>query len=430
MFVPPKKRPLVPAAGAFLLAIAASSNALAIECAALEGDAQVLYGAGGSAVTATMANIATALVALPADERVKIFYNDPGACTGYQSLITPGSGQLEFKTWNAAGEQSVCTAPATKVVFAHMGNTPLLCPGNQPLPAGFAKYVGPVQTINFITSFDSTQRAITAEALYHIFGLGPGASGRSVAPWTVPASVYGRTVSSFVHQIIAAAVGVPPSAFKLPLANFLRDNPTTIEKVAAVANPEEALGYVSGSAADEGQDSQDTRTLAYRHFDQTCAYLPDSSETRKDKLNVRTGQYYLATPGWLYAKVNTAGKPVAQDGTTEVPLVSKFIGWFDGSLPAPDGLELVKGSKTLTSVTEIIIDSGDIPLCAMQAIRPEGDLSPLQSYAPDKPCNGFFEQIATGSTEYKACTGNAACTGENEICSFGFCEVTYPDNAN
>jgi hypothetical protein len=419
--------------GALLSALAFGipSRAEAAPCADLN-PVNPIYGAGGSAVTATLSKVAQALVSLPEEERVTVFFYDPGACAGYGLLVTP-TGTPTFKTWDAAGVQTTCEAPATNISFAHMGNTPLLCPGNAPLPAGFARHVAPVQTINFITGPDSSYDSISAEALYHIYGLGPGATDHGVAPWLVPNAVYGRTVSSFVHQIVAAAIGVPATGFKIPSAspnNFLSTNPLTVAAVFAVSDDETALGYVSGSAADKGEEDGQVKTLAYQHYDQSCGYLPDSSPLVKDKINVRTGQYYLWTPAWFYTKVNSDGKAVAQDGTTLVPLVENLIHWFDGSLASPDGIDIPGANGDLHTVTDIVIDSGDIPLCAMQAIRPDGDLSPIQSFAPDKPCNGYFETVATGSTDHDSCTKTSDCTGENEKCFFGFCEVTYPETTN
>lgn len=383
-----------------------------------------IYGAGGSAVTATLGAVATALAGLPDEERVTIFYWDPGACAGYHAFADKDTGRglatppAYFWYWNADGEKIQCEPNGDEPLsFAHMGNTPLLCPANanpepgvEPLPDGFGKFVAPVQTVNFITHIDSEYDSISAEALYHIYGFGPGFTGRSVAPWTEPNAVFGRATNSFVHQLARLSFGVPATGFKIPEANFVSTNQQTIENVYNWGNsndPNQALGYVSGSAADQGADDGQIKTLALQDFDQTCAYLPDSSPTRKDKLNVRKGQYSLWTPAWFYAQVDG-------QGAIENPLVEKLIRWFDGSLPPPEG----------ANVVEIVIASGDIPLCAMQAIRPDGDLSPIVSYAPEAPCNGYFEFVATGSTDHASCTETSECNeAAGEVCRYGFCEA-------
>ena len=375
-----------------------------------------IYGAGGSAVTATLGAVATAVAKLPADQRITIFYWDPGACTGYHAFVDKDTGSglatppTYFKYWDASGNLTQCEPSGSEPLsFAHMGNTPALCPAKQALPAGFGRYSAPVQTINVITHARSEYDSISAEAFYHVFGFGPGAAGHAVAPWTVPNAVFSRATSSFVHQFLAGAFRVPPTAFKVPEANVLSTNQQSVQSVFSwgeSTDPNQPLAYVSGSAADDGEDKNQVKTLAVQYFDQACGYLPDSSRTRKDRLNVRTGQYALFTPGQFYAKAGT-GSAIADAS------VAKLVGWFDGSVAAPAGIDIVG----------IIIKSGDVPLCAMQANRPDGDLQPIVSYAPANPCNGYFEFVATGSTTLAACTNDTQCnTGAGEKCRYGYCE--------
>ena len=409
----PSLRRRLPALCGFGLITALSSTALAAPCPT--DLPNTIYGSGGSAITATLGAVATVLAGLPLAERVTIFYWDPGACTGYQSFVDKDKGTatlpVYFKYWDAAGTLTQCEAKgAEELSFAHMGNSPALCPAKQPLPAGFGRFTGPIQTINIITHARSQYDSISAEAFYNVFGFGPGAAGHAVAPWTVPQAAFARPSSSFVHQFLAAAFKVPPTAFKVPAANVLSTNQLSIQSVfqwGESTDVDQPLAYVSGSAADQGADASQVKTLAVQYFDQTCGYLPDSSRTRKDKLNVRKGQYALFTPGNFYTKTAAGGAIVS-------PAVNKLIRWFDGTLPAPAGLDIVK----------VIIQSGDIPLCAMQANRPDGDLNPIVSYAPANPCNGYFEFTATGSTALKSCTGSNTCnTTAGEQCRFGFCEL-------
>jgi hypothetical protein len=411
--VPSVRRPFVGALCGFALTSTLASTALAAPCPT--DLPNPIYGAGGSAVTATLGAVATALAGLPPAERVSIFYWDPGACAGYHGFVDKDTGSglatkpTYFKYWNAAGTLTQCEATGDEPLsFAHMGNTPALCPAKLPLPAGFGRFSGPIQTMNIITHVRSEYDSISAEAFYNIYGFGPGAAGHAVAPWTVPEAVFARPTNAFAHQFPAAAFRVPPTAFKVPPQNVQSTNQQNLQSVFAWGesnDPNQPLGYVSGSAADEGADKGQIKTLALQYFDQTCGYLPDSSRTRKDKLNVRKGQYFLFTPGQFYAKVNAAGAiPNAA--------VNNLIHWFDGTLAAPAGLDVVK----------VIIQSGDVPLCAMQAHRPDGDLSPIISYAPPNPCNGYFENIATGSTALASCTDASPCKA-GEQCRYGFCEA-------
>lgn len=385
-----------------------------------------IYGSGGSAATATIGAVAKALSALPPEERVSVFYWDGGgACTGYSSfaetdlptpLDPPPPKPVFFWYWTpeSPAKGISCQPKGDEVLsFAHMGNTPALCPSKRPLPAGIGKFAAPVQTVNLITDKNSQYDSISAEAFYHVFGFGPGAVGHTVVPWTEPGAVYARSTSSFVHQFLATAFKVPPTAFKVPKENLPSQNDLTVTSVSAwgkTGDPSQSLGYVSGSAADKAEDAATgtIKTLAVQHYGQTCGYLPDSSRTRKDRLNVRNGQYALFTPGWFYAKAN--------GGVITNPLVDKFVHWIDGSLPAPGGIDVVK----------IVIQAGDVPLCAMHANRPDGDFQPIVSFAPPNPCNGYFEFNAAGSTTLTACTGTGEgqCkTGAGEKCRYGYCEL-------
>ena len=75
------------------------------------------------------------------------------------------------------------------------------------------------------------------------------------------------------------------------------------------------------------------------------------------------------------------------------------------------------------------ISAGDIPACAMEALR-EGTTGPFYSYAPPKPCVGRFEYVATGSTEHEECTVDADCDADEDLtsCNFGFCEAYRGEN--
>jgi len=365
---------------------------------------------------------------LPDEERVNIFYADhKAACGGLAFWSGTDTTVATYKYWDENNVQATCTDTPDLATFAHMGNTPALCPGTPELPAGTAAIVAPVMTLDFITHYDSTQRTISQEALYHILGFGAGE--HNISPWNNINAVFGRQLTSFVAQFASGAIGVPAASFKIPNGpnndgqvgdgsvpvNILTDNIFVVNRVGAWANPEEALGFVSGSNATQGYEDQLTKTLAYQHSDQTCAYLPDSEEGRPDRANVRSGQYFIWTPGWFYTEVESDGK------TPSDPLTRDLIGWIDGSI-----------EHDSIPVPEIVVTAGDIPLCAMHAIRPQGDFSAIQSYAPQEPCNGWYDYIALGEETHQPCTETSECDGAEqneegdevgEQCRFGFCEA-------
>lgn len=400
-------------AAAFALVASTAGQALAAPCP--KNLPNSIYGGGGSAVTPTLGKIAARLSTLnQADngaDPIHIFYSDPSACTGYDYLANPSKGRpTTFKYWvDGNSTPLVCDADGTEeFTFGHMGNTPKLCSGQQDVDAAelpTARFVWPVQSINFITNYNAEEsNSISAEAAYHLFGL--GAANGGVTPWSEPTGTFARSATSFVHLIIAGAVGVPATNFKVPTANVFRENGETVKAVhewfTVHNNPaEQAIGYVSGSNADAGEDARQTKTLAYRHFDQSCAYLPDSDRGKKDKLNVRNGQYALWTPAWLFARVDEAGRPTD-------PNVERLIRYVDGTLASPRGANIV----------DEVIASGDVPLCAMNAIRPEGDLSAIQSFAPAEPCHGYFDFKTSGSSSLTSCDNDDDCSGTEKCRGF------------
>jgi len=388
------------------VALISASQAQAALCSELEFENPIV-GAGGSAITAELGAVAKELAKF--EPPITVLWSDPGACTGYQYFLAGdigGTGTRTLKYWDAQG-QKTCDLDVGEVVapvFAHMGNTADFCEG-QTLPAGVKDFPGPVQTVNLITHKNSAEKSISAEALYYIWGKGANQSG--VEPWNNQSALWGRNTTSFVHLFLAAAVKVPANAFKLDAAQVVRDQSAVINGIvasAAAISPGATLGYVSSSAADASRET--VKTLAYQHTGQTCGYWPDSTEDALDKINVRNGQYYLWTPGHFFAKVNNQG--VIQDAN-----VKKFIDWFTDKEPSPGDI-----------VTQRIIEAGDVPQCAMRVTR-EGVIGAISSFAPEAPCNCYFETIATKATpdNCKACEDDTECGDGAPKCRHGYCEA-------
>ncbi|MFZ5895389.1 MAG: hypothetical protein ACOY0T_30315 [Myxococcota bacterium] len=422
-----------------LCAFASAAHVLAAPCPNLPNP---IYGSGGSAATATIGRIAAALRGLP--EPITVFYHDPGACIGFKFFVDyvksgtvvndAGASPTTVKYWEADGTQRTCDAPTTlasiPLDFSHMGNEADFCEEYRAdgLPAGFADFVTPVQTLNIITDKDSSQKSISAEALYYIWGL--GAVGANIQPWTDPTKIVLRTVGSFAHQFPATAVfgadeGFTKVFYDHPstpgrLGVAVSTNGASISAVVAggATNPDATLGYASGNAVDAATAS--VKTLAYQHFGQTCGYWPSSSDSAQDKINVRRGNYALWTPGHLYAPVDANKNVVIERGANAsenaaiAERVATFIGLFAGTLDSPAGVT--------PPILERIIRAGDIPLCAMEVAR-EGTLGPIRSQAPTRPCGCYFEAIATGNaSSCRACSDDNGCEG-SQHCRFGYCEA-------
>jgi hypothetical protein len=370
-----------------------------------------IYGAGGSAITNDLKGVAAALSKL--SNPVTLLFSDPSACTGFSGFLAKKvTGDFKYWSVDSAGKvvENQCSPDAVtgqEVAFAHMGNTADFCP-NTSLPVDVGDFTGPIQTVNIITGAASNESSISAEALYFIYGF--GADGK-VQPWVTPGHAVQRTASSFVQLFVAAAINVPPGAFKGGVTETT--NPLVaadVVKFSGEGNGQDAIGFVSGSTADA---TEGIKTLAFQAKGQSCAFWPDSTATARDKANVRNGQYYLWTPGHFFARVDSKKKIVDQD-------VANLIGWFNGTVDPPEGLDVVA----------LTIAAGDIPQCAMQVTR-EGTAGAISSWAPPVPCSHYFEKKASGTTAGTACSADKDCkTRAEPKCRFfpsnatsGYCEA-------
>ncbi|HEX2734509.1 MAG TPA: hypothetical protein VHM70_23035 [Polyangiaceae bacterium] len=389
-------RSKLPALSALAAVTLQLSTAQAVPCADLDLP-NPIYGSGGSAITATLGKVATALAGL--DEPITVLFADPGACTGYQAFLDDAI-TTPLKYWDADGTQQQCDPPAVvgqPVDFAHMGNPADQCAG-QTLPEDVGDFLGPVQTLNIITSVDSSETSISAEALYFIYGWG---ADSEAAPWNVEANLAKRKSDSFVHLFLANSIGLGAEKFK---GTQVADNQGSVTLIvdAAATDPDSTLGYVSGSTADKNRAT--VKTLAYQHTGQSCGYWPDSDENSYDKINVRKGLYHFWAPGHFFARVDADGKIVD-------PRVEQFVSWFQGTEPGPED----------TDITKIIAKAGDVPSCAMQVTR-EGVVGAISSYAPAQPCGCYFEFVTTGETSCESCSeGDPSENGQ--VCRNGYWEA-------
>src|SRR3954471_4556641 len=133
--------PTAVAAALGLAALASAGSAHAVTCSSVitaKNLTHVIYGSGGSAITATLAKVAYVLST--ANPPITVFYQDAGgAQVGYQSFKTGAGGTTArpFKYWLAAadvtGTAPTCTAddPALgrAVDFATTGGTLALFEG-------------------------------------------------------------------------------------------------------------------------------------------------------------------------------------------------------------------------------------------------------------------------------------------------------------
>ncbi len=335
-----------------------------------------------------------------------VYKDDAGACSGINALANLAGTTItgSAKYWDVAGVEASCTLPlgGQTVQFGVMGNTPLLCPlvTDPTLVDGIVDVTGPIGTVNVLVPNASTQQAISSEAFYLIYGFGAAAG---VAPWTNASDTYfiHRNQDSFVQLYLAAAAGLPGNQFYGVDAG---NNTNSIAWLAALANPEEGISFSSGETADANRAT--VRTLAWQQSGQNVAYWPDSSATAFDKINVRTGAYYLWGPAHFYALEGVT------PGTFADANVATFLDYLSGeSQPA----------GTTKTITDVAIANKNVPTCAMQVQR-DGDLGPIYAYEPPEPCGCYYEFKATGATTCATCDATTPCGGST-VCRNGYCEA-------
>jgi hypothetical protein len=208
--------------------------------------------------------------------------------------------------------------------------------------------------------------------------------------------------------MLAAAIGVPPGQWK-GKGNKSSDDVAAALQAATATQPaaDAALGILGADYIDSRNLRAQIRVLAYQDTHQACAVTPDSSDTAKDKRNVRDGHYPIWGPLHLLYKVNAAGDP--QNVAIRSQLVD-MVGYLAGSKALPNGVSLI----------DVYAQSGLVPECAMRVTRSAdgGDITPV---APAAPCACLFEKKATGATDCKACKVQGDCSA-GEACSQGYCE--------
>jgi hypothetical protein len=383
-----------PAALVLLATLGVGSRALATECKDLPSP---IYGIGGSAQKPLFAKVATALT--KANPPETFIYQAPGACLGPSAIIngTKLTGTASY--WDANGTEQSCNLPLAGAV-ADIGASGVFateCPGIAQVPPDVGDFPGPVQPFAFIVPKASSETVISAAAAYFAYGF--GAAGEA-APWVDETELVKRDPNSAAAIIIALAINVPVAKLKGVDA---KSNGNTVTLVAGAANPQAALGFVSGEVAEANAAS--INVLAYQHYDQSCGYWPGSTSTALDKANVRDGHYALWAPSHFFAKIDGAGKPV-NDGA------QRIIGYFEGTVPAPAGVD----------VLQITIKAGAVPDCAMRVKRDQ-DMGPLASYAPAGPCGCYFDAVATGKSSCQVCKADGDCAAATPKCRYGYCEA-------
>lgn len=364
----------------------------------------IVYGAGGSAQVPLLTQIGTQLANL--NPPTYVVYSSGNACTGYSDLVTPTSITGTADYWDGSGKTLSCTLDAggDPVTFAVMGNSPTQCSGVTSLAAGFGQFLGPVQPIDFVVPSTSSQQSFSTEAAYYVWGFGASAANLTVTPWGTTPDIFTRSSSSFVTIFVGLETGVPGATIATK-GTQESTNQATVTGLAALngtANAESGIGFVSGEVADGNRSS--IKVLAYQHTGQTCGYWPDSTIDAFDKVNVRSGQYWLWSPVHFFAAVGS-------NGSISDPNTAAFIGLFTGTATPPAGIDVFAAE----------VGAYTVPSCAMQAWR-DGDLAAPYSYAPPNPCSCKFDYATNNANKPATCK---TCRQDSD-CSTGHCDNIGP----
>ncbi len=274
----------------------------------------------------------------------------------------------------------------------------------QGLPDTVVETLGAIEPLVFVAPEGSSQRTISADAAYMVFGWGKGSG---VEPWTDEAGIVRESGASGTQALAGAIIGVPaerwrgapsngPEAIALALLGASTD----------AARSERAIGVLPTHWAERYRGR--LRALAFQDRGQACASLPDSSapasagETAKQ--NVRDGHYTLW--GRLHFVTRTAN-PARSGGTAAATVVDYLTG--AKALPGP------------TTMVAVAAANGLIPECAMRVTRgAEG--GPLTPYQPAEPCGCYFEEQLGSSPTCRPCSAALECPPSRSHCSFGYCE--------
>lgn len=342
-----------------------------------------------------------------------IFYLEKSSCEGVASLLL-GEPKLagEIVYFDANGARNRCTLAEPQP--ADVGLSTLFaetCAGESGLaspvvrPRDVEDFIGPASTIMFAVPATSKERSISAEAAYRVYGLGDASK---VSPWNDEDFIFRRGPSSGNQTTVALTLGLSPSSLRGRDSN---GSSNMLDALRTSAKPHKTIGISSSEIVDVNRDV--LKSLAYRHYDQSVAFYPDSDPASLDRRNVRDGHYFMWLP--LHVLVRTSrGEPVAVDAARDAAVKRLVYVMTSRQEPPVPSVDLLGAYKRV----------GNVPACAMHVQRAR-EAAPLEPVTPVAPCDCAFEAAAPGATPSacKACDASADCPTSRPVCSFGYCEA-------
>jgi hypothetical protein len=264
------------------------------------------------------------------------------------------------------------------------------------------EYFGPIQSMAIVVPGRSQQTAITAEAARAVFGM--GGDNDAATPWTDPTLYFVRNGNTGTQQMIGRAINVPASAFWGTDRGSAANVDALLRVISDPSLANQAIGIISMDYYDN--DRANLKALAFKATGQDCAYLPDSTQFKKDKRNVRDGHYPIWGPLHFYAAVSS-GIPVSAGAQAFVSVVT-----------VPDLPKALLDASIAASL---------VPTCAMTVQR-SSELGALSAYAPSFQCGCYFEANPNvngvpppGCTPCR--TASDCANPARPACNLGYCEV-------
>lgn len=357
-----------------------------------------------------------------------IFYAEKGSCEGVASVVRASpqlSGPIVYFT--ASGPQPCVLATpqptdiALSALFADTCRGQFGLPLENVLPPDVGDFLGPVSVIMFAVPQSSTQRAISAEASYRVYGFG---SASGVAPWEDEQFIFKRRPSSGNQTVMSRVLRLPNDLFRGRDSN---GSTNMLNALVGSQQPEKTLGISSGEIVDPNRNS--VRVLAYQHYNQGVAFYPDSRANGNDRRNVRDGHYFPWAP--LHVLTRTSGGlPIAAPNSELDPTGSKRD---DRNRAVRDLTYVMSSRQDAPNRTVNLFDAlktiGNVPQCAMRVTRRSdgADLEPEDSSSAARPhCGCAWEEAGIGSNDpsraaCKKCSSDAECSSPMR-CAFGYCE--------
>jgi hypothetical protein len=350
-----------------------------------------------------LSGIASELGTLASTVPITVVYVSAHSCDGAKAIVinetATQAGATTANYWDVSGTIHTCQLDSNSQ-YADIGMSNVFPEQCLSLPmgaSGIGDFRGPVTPGVLVVPTASSQKSMSAEALYYTVGLGTGA----VAPWTSPSFVYVSGNSGGVQLDFGLDVGVPSTQWQGAKVSTSAQN---IASITTSPQPEMTLGTMSTDQAESDSTSTTVKQLAYQDFGQDCGYYPNSTETAADKRNVRDGHYAVWGFTHMFSKVNAQSVPLNSAAAT-------IIGYFTGNLPTPSG-----------NFLKYVINTHLVPTCAMQVTR-SAEMGPLTPYDPPDDCGCYFDSITTGNSSCQTCSTSTDCPASAPKCNLGFCEA-------